>query len=688
MKISIVVPYADASQQFKFWAVEEKQVDFRKDPERAARCTISFAALELSSFLSNTLEDPAISISSKTEHGCFNIHLKVIDPASRDDRFCLDPNASGLIITGQGRTGVLYGVYEFLRLQGWRWYAPSPRGQVAPPLKRELVLPEKKKEFTPSLNFGRGFYFEGVCKESAQLLIWMARNRLNICSYRPSTRALADKLGMQLQAGGHIFEELLNPDRVMPSGKTLWQEHEEWFGLPENGVREKSKAQRTQFCVSQPGLRKFLAQELLARLMGEFATVDRYDIWGYDTWGGICTCPDCRALGNGSDQSLFLISYFRDFLNKAYSEGRLDRPVQMVICAYEGTSTLQGPQEPVPENLTTSGDYVVFYPINRCYAHDMNDSTCEVNAFYDRTLRGWLELKPTIPVSLGEYYNVSKFEDLPLLFTTRMKNDLPYYAKCGATGITYMHVPLFNWGVRTLTQNLYAQLAWDSDTDVSKFTDEYFEKWYGPYAQEMSGAYEKIEQAWLLSADWRAWSGRSVLTQLQRWDGRPPENPLPMDNHFKTSTQAIQSGRQSITLLQEALILLDQARKKDQQVVNPINDSSEIAVNPVQARLVETAAEYEWRLGEDRRLLLYGIDTMVLMTEFVAYHDAIQKHDETARSIWKKIEQTAEALDSYYIPIEFECYEAGFVSKDALTRTQLRDLVRRCRQYQIQMMAK
>jgi hypothetical protein len=682
MKISIIVPYPDAEQQFRFWAMEEKTIDFRRDAERATRCTLSFAAMELSYFLSRTLEDVAITVTSQPVAGFLNIRLQVIDFASRHEGFRFDPESHGLVITGQGRTGVLYGVYELLRLQGWRWYAPGEEGQVTPLLQHELTLPEEKKEFTPSLHFGRGFDFDGVSKESAKLLIWMARNRMNVCCYRPNTSALANKLGMQFKTGGHIFEEILNPDRVMPSGKTLWQEHEEWFGLPQSGLREKSKALATQFCVSQPDLHLFLAEELLSRLMGEFSTVDRLDVWGFDTWGGICTCPECRALGNGTDQILFLVSYFRDFLNRSHAEGRLDRPVQLVICAYEGTSTLKGPEHPVPTNLATSGDYAVFYPINRCYAHDIDDVGCSVNVGYDQALRSWLSPKPGIPVTIGEYYNVSKFEDLPLLFNARIKNDLPHYTELGVSGITYMHVPLFNWAIRTLTQNLYAQLAWNIETDVSQFIDEYFEKWYGPYADDLRSIYEKIEEAWLLAADWRAWSGRSILTQLQRWDGKRPEIPLAMDNHFETSARAIQSGRRSIALLQEAMAMLNGVQKKDQQLLFPVSDSSAVAVNPIQARLLESAGSYERRLGEDRRILRYGLDTMSLMTKMVAYHDALYRQDDDeAGMVWEQVEQIADALDSYYIPIEFESFEAGFVSKDALTRTQLRDVIRRCRQF-------
>jgi hypothetical protein len=418
--------------------------------------------------------------------------------------------------------------------------------------------------------------------------------------------------------------------------------------------------------------------------MTEYSGADRLDIWGFDTWGSICNCPQCRALGNGADQSLFFASFLRDFLDRALAEGKLSHRVQLVICAYEGTTTLQGPKNPIPENLTTSGDYVVFYPINRCYAHDINDQQCSVNRYYDEALQSWLKYSSAIPIMLGEYYNVSKFEDLPLLFTSRIQNDLPYYAQNGTTGITYMHVPLFNWSVRTLTQNIYAQLAWDMQTDVSQFIADYFEKWYGPYAEEMQLDYKNIEEAWLLIADWRAWSPRSVLSQFLLWNGKRPDAPLKMDNHFGNPSNAIESGRRSVALLKEAMAILEKVRKQDQRSMAQTSENELVlAVNPNQMQSMKSSKQYEWRLGEDRRLLRYGIDTMTLMTDLVAYHNALYlRNDEQAWNIWKNIELTTEDLDSYYIPIEFESSNAGFKSKDALTRTQLRDVINRVRLFQ------
>ena len=62
---------------------------------------------------------------------------------------------------------------------------------------------------------------------------------------------------------------------------------------------------------------------------------------------------------------------------------------------------------------------------------------------------------------VGEYYNVSKFADLPYLFPSVMIKDFQYYKTLSIKGMTYMHLPMTEWGVRNLTQVLFARLSSD-----------------------------------------------------------------------------------------------------------------------------------------------------------------------------------------------------------------------------------
>ena len=51
MNVNVVLPYQNAKSQYKIWANEEEDIDFRSDFDRADRCTICFAAVELETHL-------------------------------------------------------------------------------------------------------------------------------------------------------------------------------------------------------------------------------------------------------------------------------------------------------------------------------------------------------------------------------------------------------------------------------------------------------------------------------------------------------------------------------------------------------------------------------------------------------------------------------------------------------------
>ena len=684
MNITIVVPFPNAETGVWRWASEETQIDWFQETERAARCTCAFAALELRRYLLRTLCTPVITVSSVEPNTGLTISLNILKPNCGAGQFSIEPESSGVRITGNDRTGLLYGVYEFLHLQGWRWYSPGKDGEIAPSVRDRLNIPQQGIKLTPAFPLGRGFHMTYVSMESEDMWLWMVRNRLNVCGFRPATGPLGHRLGMTFKNGGHIFEEILNPDRVIADGfatdgvdarhtvrqeLTLWNQHRDWYGLPLGKDRTKGSALKTQFCVSRPDLLQFLSEEVLERLAGEWNQVHHLDIWGFDTWGDICACEGCRRLGNGSDQMLSFLSFLREYIDQALLQGRLDHDVALVMCAYEGTGTLMGPQNPIPANLHERGDYVTFYPINRCYAHDFTDPSCEMNARYAEALRSWLRVPRPLPMVLGEYYNVSKFEDLPLLFPHRIGSDIAAFHDMGVKGVTYMHSPMVAWGMRTLNQHLFARCSSEPGCDTREMETEYFPHWYGPVAEQMENVYRWVEDAWKYVSDWRSWSHESVLSKLLGWEGSTPAVPFTMENHLGTVDTAIEEGSKSIALMRKSLIQIEQLRTGLRDRLDCAEDSGG-----------STRRQIEYRLSEDRRQIIYGLDTMLLTTELLTYYRALQHGDAAAAdAAWQRTENAAEKLDSYYVPLDYEWPGAGLVVKDALTRTQLREVVDRCR---------
>lgn len=675
MKVHIVLPYPNTAALLYTWAKEEKTIDFRRERERAERCTVAFAATELVSYLGRL--GCEVSYSASREESEVLIELVPGEGEGEEEEALIARTADGVRISAPGRMGILYGVYEFLTMQGIRWISPDYEVLPKKPLKG-LLIPEEPKAVRFDMALGRGFDFEGLLKDSTKLWLWMSRNGLNLAAYRPYTAAFQKKLGMSFKMGGHIFERILDPDRRLESGRTLWEEHNDWYGYEPERKREKETALHTQFCMSNPELLKFLGEELLRNINEEWYEADRIDVWTFDTWGRTCQCEGCKKLGNSTDQTLHFLSYMREALDQARKENRLDHDVRLVMCSYEGTQTLEPPANAVPENLKKSGDYITYYPILRCYQHTFADPKCNGNAHYRECLEGWKD----IPIMFGEYYNVSKSEDLPLLFTKTMQKDFQYYHKVGVTGMTYMHLPMLEWGVRNVTQLLYAKLCRDVNTDVEAFLAQYFEDRYQSQARQAAKAYELCEMASEYSASWRSWSKRCMLSRLREWDGEKPTEELSQEEHFKG--EAVRIGQDAIRYLNEAVeIMRDAKRERQQEFVRKMRTDRAQAVNP-QEILLEKKDAIIAHMDEDIRLLVYGRDVMELTVLFIRYYNALRNEEESG-GLWADIDRLAEKLAGMYMPLKYinSMDNIELRCDDCLERSQLRSLYYRCLRYRV-----
>ncbi len=668
MHFHVTLPYPQTEEMLFVWANEEKNIDFRREKEKALRCTMSFAGTELVTYLKKA--GHTVDYSDKLAKDAFNISLSALS-AKDNECFSIKKVDNGLAVIGDGRVGILYGVYEFLRHQGIRF--PNPYQEIVTPFT--TLSPEPKEQhYEPSMPLGRGFDFEGPLKDSTKLWLWMARNGLNLSAYRPYTAAFQKKLGMSFKAGGHIFENILSPARLEKDGKPFIEAHPDWYGKRENEELTVENALTIQFCMSDISLLDFLGDELIAMLNGEWYYADRIDVWTFDTWGKTCSCEACRKLGNSTDATLHFLSHIRSHIDCAVAEGKLDHDVRLVMCAYEGTSTLEPPSKPIPENLTDGRDYVVFYPINRCYHHVLDDLGCDINSDYAKALRGW----KGIPLMVGEYYNVSKFEDMPYLFTKTMPHDIRFYQSIGISGMTYMHLPIIEWGMRNSTQVLYASLLRDINTDTNALLHTYFADRYDSYAKQAENAYRLAEEAGSYCRSFRSWSRNCVLRQLLLWDGKIPAKMFYRDSHLNDN--AIEIGKKSIAQYEESLrIMQDIRQKRMADYAGRFSDKKiTFAVNPVEMSM-EKKDFIVSNIDEDIRLLIYGKNIMLLTVLFLEYYNALLSSENTSL-LWEQIDSLVSTMSNRYLPLRYvnSMENIELACDSEFERSQLRPLYYRC----------
>lgn len=679
-KIVIVLKYPQVERYWRNWAVEENDIDFRHEPEKADRCTACYAASELKYFLCKAMKDIEFSVSgSRPQEGYF-IEL-VISGNDHSGSFELKPANNGIVVTGSGRNGLLNGCYELLRIQGWRWLEPGIFGESAP-AEPDFGFLKAQGKFVPSFKHRMIDQYRDS-DDSVELLKWFSRNRINVVFRKPATGKFADKLGMLSRTGGHLLMKVLDPDALMADGRTVWEAHPEWYGLPADGKRVRERALKTQLCLSNREMVNWLSAEICRILQSSMKDIDILDLWGLDGGGRTCSCKGCRGQGNGSDQNLKLLSEVQYYLQK-----HLDRPVILNTVSYDNSDTMVAPTLPVPQNLIDTGCLVIFYPIHRCYRHQLGDHECRMNRIYDEAITGWHRNAPGLDLWAGEYYNVSRFEDMPLVFGKMIPAEMRYYHANGCTGATYMHNFSPNWGIRALTQLLHTQFAWQVDTCEEAFIDEYFSRKYGAYSAAMKKVYRHWELAGKDIALWRNWE-ESLLTDLDNMEGDVPQNEI-VTAHFDTEEKTISALREVVRHADLAVAglrkVLAEEQQRNWQDLPALKDLPPLVV-PTDLEEIRYYNKMEYRLGEDLRGMLYGAEIFRLEYNLLKYHNALRLGKNGGRE-WQQVEQSASKLNEMLVPVTYDKPAPGMGIQDGLTRSQLRMCVTRCRGYRIRQQKK
>ena len=90
MELEILLPFPSAETMTESWAFSEAQIDFRHDPEAGARCTISYAAVELRTHLLQMEPDAQICFVSQRHSGKAAIEwIRSVYPTAETATFAL-----------------------------------------------------------------------------------------------------------------------------------------------------------------------------------------------------------------------------------------------------------------------------------------------------------------------------------------------------------------------------------------------------------------------------------------------------------------------------------------------------------------------------------------------------------------------------------------------------------------------
>ncbi len=657
---------------------EEKVDWWDADLSDDRACTECFAAMELSHFLvtctqlsKNDIqfyspdrlpnEGDVFLLGSRQSNSLIASRNLPKDAMLKTDQsFCIqavyENNRTITIIEGKDRVGTLYGVYAYLEQFGIRFYGLGEKGTVSPGKLSELPRALNVIE-NPSF-LSRGFI--GLSdRGDDDIFFWMARNRMNYCDETGKETHFRKKLGMILARGGHgIQMSFLNPRAEYPynhpkfrgdenkpkdpyapgdeytsdtngDGKlTYFEAHPEWYGLRNGKRSDRLSGPGDNYCTSNKDATKELAKIMVQSLIdGQWRNVDIVNLWMLDN-GKWCECGNCRQQGIYTDR-LFEVAYaIQKEIQNAIQEGRLHRKILMASLAYH--ETLPPPERPLPDDFDYENFSVTFFPIERCYVHTLADPSCtEINQFLLEHYQGWTmgsgrHYKGSI--FIGEYYNVSSFKSLPVLFPSIMATDIPWYYRTGTRHFNYMHTPTHLWGTWTLNQYLLARLLWNAETDVDALLKEYFCRYYPTTSEHTRNFYHHLEEATANFKAFKHYAGENRYSMRRRLTNDSLEI-FPLDHlHYDSYHPVINNGPDIVDMV----------------------DAMRLARKEIDAALVQCQDETEQaRLIEDDRRFEYG-DAMI----FFYYHlirTAIfhRRHNEVmARHEFLYVEKFAEKLRS------------------------------------------
>jgi hypothetical protein len=262
---------------------------------------------------------------------------------------------TGVTITGNTETAVLYGVYQYLEGLGVRWFTPGDIGENVPALQ-SIPLTVGRRSFTPSFD-ERSLDLSGVPKDhfdasdpkayregvQDEYALWTLRNRLMFT--RGLHRGNYIDFNKFTKGSGHGIRPIL-------AGADFTKEPERFPMVTINGdkkrrekggqicfTNEKNVQRATQLAV------EFFEKQAATRAERNTDFEEEEDTFpmGLSDTDGICECDDCAKLaGEGPNSRDRLVWSFYNRVAKGLSEKMPGKKVGLYAPYFEMTRPPEG----------------------------------------------------------------------------------------------------------------------------------------------------------------------------------------------------------------------------------------------------------------------------------------------------------------------------------------------------------
>ncbi|MGQ9528996.1 DUF4838 domain-containing protein [Chloroflexus sp.] len=447
--------------------------------------TAQFAAHELRQAIQRMGGPPLPLVGQAHDHRISLRH------GAAGDGFVRFADEHGLVLVGEGPTGLLYAVYHLLESWGWLWVGPGVINERVP-CPDQIALPEVTFAGQPAFT-RRGLVIgHDIFLAQAEAWIeWAARARLNTifihtigdqgmplgaCRLRSWQQQrnrlwpLIRERGLRLEIGGHHLTDAIPRKR--------FRRQPELFRF--NGRRRVSDGNP---CPTNPTTQALIREWVRSFFLAE-PDAAVYHLWPVDRLsGGWCLCPQCAQL-SPADQSLLLVNVMADELAAINPTARIS------FLAYH--DSMARPQQIVP----AANVEALIAPRMRSYAAGIGTSTHPINGPLAEQIAAIRELFPA-GVSVFEYYldGILFKSALPPLGNT-IAADLRTYRDWGVTGVHALLTGDRPWLAPGPNPHTFAALAWNLHQEPSALRHQYAAIRSPANPTRLDQVYTALEEAW------------------------------------------------------------------------------------------------------------------------------------------------------------------------------------------------
>ena len=409
------------------------------------------------------------------------IQLKVV-PVPGPDTFQSTGRSNGIVITGNSRRALLFGVYAFLeKAAGVRWFTPFPHGELIPHLSK-LSLPEFSDASTARIPFRRMHYCmylkrSDALEHAAAVADWAVKNRFNIVldRFRASPGAVTEfyrKRGdfpRLPDIPAHNYHALIPPARY---GKT----HPEYYAF--NRDTGKYQVKDSQLCVTNREVIRLIAKKA-ADFFRNNPGERLFPLLQEDGHARWCQCRKCEAVmpttggtfAGSSERNVYLANQVMEILRPQFP----DKGV--IIFAY--SFSIEPPRKLVP----APGVEVLY-----CF---YSDDKPQLRPWETDDAELFLRWKQYPEVKLWYYSYHYLHQHLRMATPEALTGAFRFFASTGLAGSVQESQEYWGAPDGYLTY-LGARLGWEPFLDEKELRRDYFSGLYGAGGAEVQRAFELL----------------------------------------------------------------------------------------------------------------------------------------------------------------------------------------------------